>query len=203
MAAAWGVPAALLVAGLAALFRPSWSLPLAALAMGLALAVFFLYDRLPRAPGSLLAIATAGIAAALVWWEGGSGSALVAALLAPPLLLAVLTFDYSGSTPIEGGSHFAERRWRITLDPDRCRGVFSCFEVCPEGCFEKQREPRLAFHAHSERCIRCGACVVQCPQDAIQFEDEDGQRIEPETIRRFKLNLMGKRTVDAGADRTV
>jgi NAD-dependent dihydropyrimidine dehydrogenase PreA subunit len=201
MAVAWGVPAALVVAGLAAPFRPAWSLPLAALAVGIALAIFFLYDRLPRAPGFLLAVATAGIALALVSWAGGSGAALLTALFAPPLLLALLTFDYPGSTPIEGGSHFAERRWHIVVDPERCRGVFSCFEVCPEACFEKQQEPRLAFHAHSERCIRCGACVVQCPQDAVHFEDENGQRIEPETIRRFKLNLMGKRAVDAGADR--
>ncbi len=45
--------------------------------------------------------------------------------------------------------------------------------------------------AHSDRCIRCGACVVQCPTDALSFEDEAGQRIEPETIRCFKLNLLG------------
>jgi len=202
MAVAWGGPAALLAGVLAAPLRPAWSLPLAAAALGTALAVFFLYDRIPRAPGSLLAVATTGISLALVWWAGGGGAALLAALFAPPLLLALLTFDYSGSTPIEGGSHFAERRWRIIVDPDRCRGVFSCFEVCPEACFETQREPRLAVHAHPERCVRCGACVVQCPQDAVHFEDENGQRIEPETIRRFKLNLMGKRAVDAGARRS-
>jgi NAD-dependent dihydropyrimidine dehydrogenase PreA subunit len=201
MAVAWGVPAALVAGALAIPFRPAWSLPLAALALGTAFAVFFLYDRLPRAPGSLLAAASAGVAVALVSWAGGGGAALLAALLAPLLLLALLTFDYSGSTPIEGGSHFAERAWHIVVDPDRCRGVFSCFEACPEGCFEKQQEPRLAIHAHPERCIRCGACVVQCPQDAVHFEDENGQRIEPETIRRFKLNLMGKRAVDADARR--
>ncbi|MBW2236067.1 MAG: copper oxidase, partial [Deltaproteobacteria bacterium] len=38
-------------------------------------------------------------------------------------------------------------------------------------------------------------CVVQCPQDALFFEDGAGRRIEPETIRRFKLNLLGKRSV--------
>jgi NAD-dependent dihydropyrimidine dehydrogenase PreA subunit len=200
MAVTWGVPAALLLAGLAALFRPAWSLPLAVLAVGIAVAVFFLYDRLPRAPGPLLAAASAGIALALVWLAGGGGAALLTALVAPPVLLALLTFDYTGSTPIEGGSHFAEHRWNIILDPERCRGVFSCFEVCPEACFEKQLDPRLAFHAHPERCIRCGACVVQCPQDAVHFEDENGLRIEPEVIRRYKLNLMGKRAVDAGGE---
>ena len=51
---------------------------------------------------------------------------------------------------------------------------------------------------HDDRCIRCGACVVQCPVDALAFEDESGARVEPDVVRRFKLNLLGKRSVDAG-----
>jgi hypothetical protein len=42
--------------------------------------------------------------------------------------------------------------------------------------------------------------VVQCPTDALSFHDEQGSRIEPATIRRFKLNLFGQRTVDAGRE---
>jgi hypothetical protein len=34
---------------------------------------------------------------------------------------------------------------------------------------------------------------VQCPLDALAFEDAAGGRIEPDTIRRFKLNLLGRR----------
>jgi ferredoxin len=105
--------------------------------------------------------------------------------------------DYSGSTPIEGGSHFKEARWHITLDAERCKGVYFCWQVCPEACFEKREDVRKVEIVHSDRCIRCGACVVQCPTDALSFEDERS-RIEPATIRRFKLNLLGQRTVDAG-----
>lgn len=39
---------------------------------------------------------------------------------------------------------------------------------------------------------------MQCPMDALAFEDEDGRRIEPDEIRRFKLNLLGRRSVDSG-----
>ena len=42
---------------------------------------------------------------------------------------------------------------------------------------------------------RCGACVVQCPMDALAFEDTEGHRVEPDTIRRYKLNLLGQRSV--------
>ena len=47
------------------------------------------------------------------------------------------------------------------------------------------------------RCIRCGACVVQCPVDALYLEDDAGERIPPDVIRRFKTNMLGKRTVVA------
>ena len=77
--------------------------------------------------------------------------------------------------------------------------MFRCFEVCPEACFEKREAERVVELAHEERCVRCGACVVQCPRDALFFEDGAGRRIEPQTIRRFKLNLMGRRSVETGS----
>jgi Fe-S-cluster-containing hydrogenase component 2 len=69
--------------------------------------------------------------------------------------------------------------------------------VCPEACFEKRDDVRKIALAHEQRCVRCGACVVQCPVDALCFENEKGERIDPEEIRRFKLNLLGSRTVTA------
>ncbi len=86
----------------------------------------------------------------------------------------------------------------MTLDRERCRGVFTCWEVCPEACFERRPEARQVELVHGERCVRCGACVVQCPMDALAFEDDAGRRIDPEEIRRFKLNLLGRRRVAAG-----
>jgi NAD-dependent dihydropyrimidine dehydrogenase PreA subunit len=131
---------------------------------------------------------------------GGGAAALSAAAIASALLTAILTYDYSGSTPIEGGSHFEERNWTLALDRERCEGIYSCWEVCPEACYEKPipDEPGAARNvdlARPEDCICCGACVVQCAQDALCFEDEKGSRIQPDTIRRFKLNLMGRRAV--------
>ena len=204
MAAAWAAPAAIVLAGGALAIRPVWSLPLVALAAAMAATCFLVYDRIPRARRAVFGSVSALVAAGAVVAAGGGLAAVAAGVAAALLLTAVLTYDYTGSTPTEGGSHFDERRWRVRLDPERCRGVFNCWEVCPEACFEKppasvpKAERKVAF-AHDERCIRCGACVVQCPQDALAFEDEDGGRVEPDTIRRFKLNLLGRRAVDAGA----
>ncbi len=198
MAVTWAAPTSLVIGGLAAALRPEWLLPLVGLVWLLAIAVFTIYDRLGPNRRAILGIGSIALSLGATLLTGGGAAALVAGFVAPAFVFAVLTFDYTGSTPTEGGSHFEERKWTITLDADRCEGVFRCWEVCPEACFEKHEEIRKVELAHDERCIRCGACIVQCPKDALFFEDEAGERIEPDVIRKFKLNLLGQRQVDAG-----
>ncbi len=198
MAVAWAVPMMLLAAIPVLVFRPTWLLPLIAMVWALAIAVFTIYDSLLGQSFVRLASVAALAPLALAAIAGAGTAALIAAPLGGIVFSALLTFDYSGSTPIEGGSHFKEARWHITLDLDRCKGVYFCWQVCPEACFDKREDVRKVEIARSDSCIRCGACVVQCPTDALSFEDESGNRIEPETIRRFKLNLLGERSVDAG-----
>lgn len=198
MAVAWAVPMTVIPAIPILALRPTWLLPLSAMVWALAIAVFTIYDSLLRQSFIRLAIVASLVPLAIAAIAGASTAALIAAPIGGIVFSALLTFDYSGSTPIEGGSHFKEARWHIELDLDRCKGVYFCWQVCPEACFDKREDVRKVEIARSDSCIRCGACVVQCPTDALSFEDESGQRIEPETIRRFKLNLLGQRTVDAG-----
>jgi NAD-dependent dihydropyrimidine dehydrogenase PreA subunit len=202
MAVAWAAPISLLLAALVALFRPAWCLPVVALTWAQAVAVFLVYDRIPGPRRLVLTGGCIVLSLASVALAGGAVAALAAAALASALLTAILTYDYPGSTPIEGGSHFEERRWSITLDRERCEGIHSCWEVCPKACFEKflpedAGQRRKVDLSHAEECICCGACIVQCPEDALYFEDEKSERVEPDTIRRFKLNLMGRRAVPA------
>lgn len=213
MALAWGGPAALLTGAVALALRSSWAGPLAALSLVLGFLVFFVYDRLPGPRRALLTVGAAAGAGCITALAGGTSVAALGACVAAALLCLILTFDYTGSTPLEGGSHFAERHFQIRLDLERCKGVYSCWEVCPEACFEKPEpdsdvaielaasgrkgRPPVAL-AHDDRCIRCGACIVQCPLDALAFEDDAGQRIDPDVIRRFKLNLLGTRGVEVG-----
>jgi NAD-dependent dihydropyrimidine dehydrogenase PreA subunit len=195
MAATWAAPSSI-VLGLAALWlRPVWALPTVALTTALAVAVFIVYDRLPEPRRLVLAGIATAVTLACVLAAGGGFGAIVAAAVAPVSITALLTFDYPGSTPLEGSSHFDGQDWKIALDPERCEGVYSCWEVCPEACFEKIEARRQVELAHDERCVRCGACIVQCPKDALHFEAADGSVVEPATIRRFKLNLTGRRVV--------
>ena len=61
------------------------------------------------------------------------------------------------------------RNLQIHFDPERCTGVWQCYEVCPVGCWTPNRERRVAIFHHPEWCIACGACVLQCPRNAIEL----------------------------------
>ena len=61
------------------------------------------------------------------------------------------------------------RGLKIRFDPEKCRGVRQCIEVCPVGCWSPESGGRKVRFEHSERCIACGACVLQCPEHAIEL----------------------------------
>ncbi|MFT5129564.1 MAG: ferredoxin [Rhodothermales bacterium] len=44
-----------------------------------------------------------------------------------------------------------------------------CVEVCPVDCFH---EDELLLVIDPEECIDCGACIPECPVEAI-FEEDD------------------------------
>jgi len=58
----------------------------------------------------------------------------------------------------------------IHFDPDKCKGTWQCYEVCPVGCWTPDYKTRVVVFHDGERCIACGACVLQCPEDAIELK---------------------------------
>lgn len=109
------------------------------------------------------------------------------------VVLVVMGIDFLGSTPLYKSGLQEDRLLEVVLENERCRGVGYCEQVCPRGCYEVDRDGHTARMPGAERCVQCGACIVQCPFDALHFEGPDGGVVTPDTIRRFKLNLMGKR----------
>jgi NAD-dependent dihydropyrimidine dehydrogenase PreA subunit len=214
MTVAWAFPLSLPTLCLVP-FRPSAVLPAVGLVWVLAAVVFagfplyrrWLHATSRRSVGRLtldlgpLAV-VGGLWLALVGvWLGLGGPTdgpastigwpwLVGALVA----LVVLGIDLSGSTPIFKSGLQADRLLAITLDEARCTGAAFCAEVCPKDVFRIDRARRLAELALPDECVQCGACIVQCPFDALSFVGPDGSGVPPEVIREFKLNLLGERT---------
>ena len=52
-----------------------------------------------------------------------------------------------------------------------CRGCKdkSCLAVCPTECFHEDAE---MLYIDPDECIDCGACVPECPVEAIFHEDD-------------------------------
>jgi ferredoxin len=178
---------------------PAGFLPLIGMIWGLALAVYLAF------PWYEPLVARRSLAGFLLLFSGLTlaGVALVGVLTGratlPFLLrwgglglgvLLLLAFDLAGSTPLYKSWTHAERSHRVALDDERCTGCGRCEQVCPRGVFAVTESATLD---HAERCEKCGACIVQCATDALGFTGPGGERVEPATVRRYKLNLMGRR----------
>lgn len=61
------------------------------------------------------------------------------------------------------------RYLRIQLYPELCSGSWQCYEVCPIGLWTPDHERRVVELDDSLPCIACGACVLQCPSEAISL----------------------------------
>jgi NAD-dependent dihydropyrimidine dehydrogenase PreA subunit len=108
------------------------------------------------------------------------------------IIVLVISIDLMGSTPVYKSGMHPDRLFRIALN-DQCTGAGLCEQVCPRNCYEIDREKHRAAIPRSDRCVQCGACIVQCPRDALSFINPAGETLSPDIIRRYKLNLMGKR----------
>jgi NAD-dependent dihydropyrimidine dehydrogenase PreA subunit len=210
----WGFPISIFAALIALFFWPSNVLPLVLLIWGMALLILTSYPLYSRLLGSggkrvgffnfeqgglqlilwsifMLGLVTyAFLARELTWdlilWWG------VAALI----VIVVLCVDLRGFTPAYKGNFLDGEPLKVTLDEDKCKGTGFCEQVCPRNCFEMDEQHRAAKMPRADSCIQCAACIVQCPFDALYFEGSQGRIIPPETTRRFKLNLMGKRLAE-------
>ncbi len=111
------------------------------------------------------------------------------------IVILTISLDLMGSTPVFKSGLHEERLLKITLDLEKCLGAAFCESVCPMNCFKVDFSRRKASMPRAEKCVQCGACVVQCPFDALYFKSPNNEMIPPEAIRRFKLNLMGKRLI--------
>jgi NAD-dependent dihydropyrimidine dehydrogenase PreA subunit len=110
------------------------------------------------------------------------------------LAVALLVgLDLAGSTPLYKSNLHEDRLLTVALDADKCQGRATCREVCPKDRFQIDSNLHKASIISENECVQCGACIVQCSEDALAFVDRGGRRIPPDEIRRYKVNLLGER----------
>jgi NAD-dependent dihydropyrimidine dehydrogenase PreA subunit len=111
--------------------------------------------------------------------------------------MALLSIDIAGTTPwYPSGINSFRNQFNVELVTDRCTGAAECVQVCPRDVLAMNGPRRKVEIARPDDCIRCGACIVQCPEDALRFRFDDGRVVEPATVRRTRLNMLGRRTVE-------
>ncbi len=204
MAAMWTVPLLIIVLPVLALLVGPGTAALAGAAG--ALPVFALFALLPwlqvQGPARFGTFAVLALAGALA----GTGALFTLGAATPAHLAAVaglsvfamalVSVDLAGTTPWYGSYINTYRnKASIELVEQRCTGAAECVQVCPRDVLAMNGRRRKVEIRKPGQCIECGACIVQCPEDALRFRYGDGRVVEAPTIRRTRMNMLGRRTV--------
>lgn len=115
-------------------------------------------------------------------------------------LMLLISMDLAGSTPLYKSGLHEDRLLHVELNSEACTGRAMCREVCPKNCYVVDAVAHKATIAKPDECVQCGACIVQCPEDALAFVTPAGERIAPDVIRTYKLNMLGKRATSVTRD---
>jgi NAD-dependent dihydropyrimidine dehydrogenase PreA subunit len=219
MAAAWAFPVSVIGAAILAIGWRHLVLPFVAMVWGVSVGLFALFPWLFRRvwpemknePGwmrylilfdpsirrnFLLWLVFEGGFAGYGCWRGAWSTAhFLGWSLASFFLVLLISMDMPGNTPIYKSGLHEDRPLHVELDSEACRGRAMCWEVCPKNCYVIDTSIHKAVIALPDACVQCGACIVQCPEDALTFVGPAGQRIPPATIRKYKLNMLGRRAI--------
>lgn len=110
--------------------------------------------------------------------------------------MLALSVDIAGTTPWYGSYiNTFRNNAHIDLVKNRCNGSADCLLVCPRNVFKMNGLEHKIDIVSGEDCIECGACIVQCPSDALRFRYDDGRIAEASIIRKTRMNMLGRRTI--------
>ena len=204
MAAMWGVPTLFLMA-LGVWPLAGWRVMAAAAASLLTVVAgcFALLPWLKVGPGwrwptlGAFALLGFGVASMVLVGLGAYATGPLLWTGATSLVAAgILGADLEGTTPWYGSYiNTFHNPASVDLVEEKCTGAADCVQVCPRDVLQMDGKRRKVVIARPDQCIQCGACVVQCPESALRFRYAKGEVVEAETIRRTRMNLVGKRTV--------
>jgi NAD-dependent dihydropyrimidine dehydrogenase PreA subunit len=66
------------------------------------------------------------------------------------------------------GTRYLPNVVTLSYDASKCTGCTRCVQVCPHAVFAMQR--KRAVIVDRDACMECGACAVNCPDEAISVQ---------------------------------
>jgi len=68
-------------------------------------------------------------------------------------------------------------KYKITLDPERCKACYLCIKECPKEVFEisEKSNKNGYFYVNPkniENCIGCVRCALICPDTLIEINEK-------------------------------
>ncbi len=85
----------------------------------------------------------------------------------------------------------------ITLNPENCNGCKTCTKICPHAVLEIRNHK--VFLAAKEHCIECGACQLNCHDEAIEVTKGTGCLLS--IIRDDILKIKPGKEMSQGKER--
>lgn len=186
----------LAIAVVLGIFRRQDLLPATALFWASAAFLYLLVDWIPGRSGWAQALYSAGTVAAIWagtdWIRTGDPLRHWGWLAAAFAIMFSIGFDLAGiASPRRSdaeafaaglhigrlGSLYAERQLgTITLDRDRCRGCRTCWDICPVAVYGTLDAENKTTLPRQSACFACGACVMQCPEQALSLRTQAAER---------------------------
>ena len=101
------------------------------------------------------------------------------------VIIMMISIDLMGSTPVYKSGLHEDRFLRVFIDREKCKGAGFCEQVCPRNCYQVDKKHHVATMPRADQCVQCGACIVQCPFDALCFKNPEGEVV----LRRSSESL--------------
>lgn len=140
-----------------------------------------------------LLYAAVGVVLYAIVYQNNNSWVLIRWCIVSFLLVLIVNIELKGSSPTYKSDSHADKLYDVEIDLEKCKGTGICIDVCPRNCYVLDSVEKKISMPRKKYCVQCGACIVQCPFDALFFKNKKGDIIKPEIVRKFKLNLLGKR----------
>ncbi len=165
-----------------------------ALFLGITVYLYLLFPWIPGRTGwsksiysaLVLCLAIAGFG----WWNQGSLFSHWGWMITGAVIFMTVGFDAAGicaamPSDVEAllarmgikniGSFLHEKELGgISLERSLCTGDMICHDICPVGVYGPLDEEKKITLPHTEMCFGCGACVKQCPYQALNLTPSAG-----------------------------